>query len=316
MICLVGFSAVNAVFHPAIFDDAANPANIAIAHSVFNILCTVILLPASSLLEKLAYKLIPETKTPDKVEELDERLLATPAIALERCNTLATEMAEFAVSALNDGIDCLTAYTPALAESIREREEKSDHYEDILGTYLVKLASQRLGEEESAAATKLLKIIGDFERISDHAVNILESAEEMRDKKIAFTADASAEIGNLTDAVKEILALSLAAFKNDEADAINSVEPLEEIIDRMKEDLRTAHIKRLSDGRCSIEAGFVWSDLLTNLERTSDHCSNIAGCVAEMHESKMDLHTMLRSKKEDGSVYREKLEEYSLKYSV
>ena len=316
VICLIGFSVVNAVFHPAIFDDAANPANIAIAHSTFNILCTAILLPASSLLEKLAYKLIPETKTPDTVEELDERLLATPAIALERCNALATEMAQIAVSALNDGINCLTAYTPELAESIREREEKSDHYEDILGTYLVKLASQRLGEEESAAATKLLKIIGDFERISDHAVNVLESAEEMRDKKIAFTPDASAELGNLTDAVKEILGLSLAAFENDDVDAINSVEPLEEVIDRMKEGLRTAHIKRLSEGKCSIEAGFVWSDLLTNLERTSDHCSNIAGCVAEMHESKMDLHTMLRSKKEDGSLYKEKFEEYSAKYSV
>ncbi len=314
--CLVGFWAVDLAFAPAIFDGAATHANIAVAHSVFNIICTAILLPASSLLEKLAYKLIPETKAPDKVEELDERLLTTPAIALERCNTIATEMAEISVSALYDGILCLTDYTDELAASIREREEKSDHYEDILGSYLVKLASQRLGDEESAGATKLLKIIGDFERISDHAVNILESAEEMRDKEIAFTPDASAELSNLADAVKEILALALEAFVEDDADAINSVEPLEEVIDRMKEGLRTAHIKRLSEGKCSIEAGFVWSDLLTNLERTSDHCSNIAGCVAEMHENKMDIHTMLRSKKEDGSVYKERYEEYSLKYSV
>ena len=314
--CLLGFRAVDIIFSPAIFDGAANHTAIAIAHTVFNIACTLLLLPASSLLEKLAYKLIPETKTPDDVTELDERLLATPIVALERCNVLALEMAEVSVSAMNDALCCITDYSEELAESIKAREEKSDHYEDILGTYLVKLASQHLGDDESVEEAKLLKMIGDFERISDHAVNVLGSAEEMRGKGIVFTPDATAELGVLTDAVREILALTLSAFKNDDREAVNSVEPLEEIIDRMKEGLRTAHIKRLSEGVCSIEAGFVWSDLLTDLERVSDHCSNIAGCVAEMHENKMDLHTLLRSKKTDGSVYKEKFEEYRRKYTV
>ena len=316
VICLSGFWIVDLIFSPALFGEAATHASIAVAHSAFNIICTAILLPASSLLEKLAYKLIPESTTPDTVTELDERLLTTPAIALERCRELIVDMGKGSVAALKEGITSLTDYTSERARAIREMEEKSDHYEDIIATYLVKLSSKQLDEHLSADATKYMKAIGDFERISDHAVNLLESAEELRDKGISFTPDAQAEMNSLCAAVSEILDLALAAFLDNDANAADTVEPLEEVIDRMKENMRTAHIVRLGQGKCSIEAGFVWADLLTNLERTSDHCSNIAGCVLDAAEGNMDIHRSLRAKKSDGNLYSEKCTEYERKYMM
>ncbi len=314
VICLSGFWIVDLVFAPALFGTAATHAGIAVSHTIFNIACTLILLPASSLLERLAYKLIPESKTPDTVTELDERLLATPAIALERCHELISDMGKISVAALKDGIASLTDYTDERAAAVREMEEKSDHYEDIIATYLVKLSSRQLDEHLAAEATKYMKAIGDFERISDHAVNILESAEELRGKGISFTPDAQEEMNALCSAVKEILDLALVAFLDGDANAADTVEPLEEVIDRMKENMRTAHIVRLGQGRCSIEAGFVWADLLTNLERTSDHCSNIAGCVLDASEGNMDIHRSLRAKKSDSDLYAQRCDEYSRKY--
>ncbi len=314
IICLSGYWIVDLIFSPALFAEAATHTNIAIAHSAFNIICTIILLPCASLLEKLAYKLIPESKTPDKNVELDERLLTTPAIALERCREVVVDMGDGAVSALKEGILSLTEYTADRASRIREMEEKTDHYEDIIGTYLVKLSAKQLDEQLSADATKYMKAIGDFERISDHAVNLLESAEELRDKGIAFTPEAQGEMNRLCAAVSEILDLASYAFINNDTAAADNVEPLEEVIDRMKENMRTAHILRLSKGLCSIEAGFVWSDLLTNLERTSDHCFNLAVCVLDAKEGNMDIHSFLRAKKADSNRYLEKLSEYESKY--
>lgn len=314
VIWLTVFSIVNLVISPAIFDESASLAGIAVCHSIFNIACTLVLLPMSGLLEKLAYKLVPDTDKEEKTSVLDERLLATPAIALECAYNLTQEMAEIASTALKSSIVCLTAYDKETASAIREAEDKTDHYEDIIGTYLVKLSTHQLNETEGATASMLLKAIGDFERISDHAVNILESAEEMRDKKIVFSADADVEMNSLSNAVSEIVTLSYTSFRNSDTKQATLVEPLEQVIDRMKELLRSRHIERLRVGGCGIEAGFVWNDLITNMERVSDHCSNIAGCVIDVKEQNMNLHESLKQLRTDNDIYRKQFEEYTSKY--
>ncbi len=314
VVCLGAFSFADAILAPALLNEAATFAGIATAHSVFNIACTMILLPMSGLLEKLAYKLVPDAKMPEKVSELDDRLLATPAIALECAHNLTFDMAKIATEALRNSIECLGAYDKNKAQAVRDAEDKTDHFEDIIGSYLVKISSKQLNEIEGATASMLLKAIGDFERISDHAVNILESAEEMREKGIAFSDSAKIEMESLAEATLEIVALSYNAFIEKNAEQANLVEPLEQVIDRMKELLRTRHIDRLRLGDCGIEAGFVWSDLITNMERVSDHCSNIAGCVMDTKEQNMNLHESLKLVRSDSVFYREKYAEYTKKY--
>jgi len=311
---LSAFAIVDAIFAPALFSEAATHSGIAIAHSVFNLLCTMLLLPLSGLLEKLAYKLVPDSKTPDKVVLLDERLLATPAIAIERCRALATEMSAFSVDALKKSLGCVMNYDAEIAKEVRELEEKSDEYEDILGSYLVKLSANRTSDAASAEATMLLKVIGDIERISDHAVNLIESAEELNTKKIVFSDFAMNELKVMCSAVDEIVTHSHNAFKDSNSAIASCVEPLEQVIDRMKEYLRTNHIIRLQQGGCTIEAGFVWSDLLSNLERTADHCSNIAGCVIDVAEQHMNIHMSLRSIRSDSPIFKERYAEYADKY--
>ena len=313
---LAVFCAIKAIFNPIFFNDSISLFGIAVAHSAFNILCTLLLLPMSGLLEKLVIRLVPDSKTPELQTELDERLLATPSIALERCNSIAVQMAKTSVEALKMSISALGSYTSETAEKIRADEEATDHHEDILGSYLVKLSSSRISEADSAEAAKLLKIIGDFERISDHAVNILESAEEMQSKKITFTDSAVRELNVLSGAINEILDLSLAAFIGNDPDMALQVEPLEQIIDGLKEQLRTRHINRLQRGECSIDAGFVWSDLLTNIERASDHCSNIAGCIIEMSHNDMNMHESLRKFRDTSADYKREFEAYSEKYKL
>ncbi len=314
VVCLIVFSLVNVLFAPVLLNEAASFAGIATAHSIFNIVCTLLLLPMSGLLEKLAYKLVPDSKLPEKTSELDERLLATPAIALECAHNLTCDMAKIATDALRSSVECLGTYDKAKAEAIREAEDKTDHLEDVIGTYLVKLSMKQLNETEGAMASMLLKAIGDFERISDHAVNILESAEEMREKGIVFSDAAKAEMDSLCAATLEIVSISFNAFSEDDPDRANLVEPLEQVIDRMKELLRSRHIDRLRIGECGIEAGFVWSDLITNMERVSDHCSNIAGCVIDSKNKNMNLHESLKLIRSDSDFYREKYTEYTKKY--
>ncbi len=315
-VLLTVFSVAKALFDIPLLGEPATHFSIAIAHSLFNILCTAMLLPMSRQLEKLAMTLIPDAKTPEKVEELDERLLSTPSVALERCHVVALEMAECAVESMQEALVSLQSYSPALAKSIREKEDRTDHFEDILGSYLVKLSTMQIGEKDSAEAAMLLKVIGDFERISDHSVNILESAEEMQEKKLTFSDAANAEIRVLTSAVSEILNLSLAAFRDQDREALAAVEPLEQVIDNLKEQLRNNHILRLQQGNCSIDAGFVWADLLTNLERTSDHCSNIAGGIIDFDHSNMNIHENIRALRASGKEYKEQFEAYLDKYAI
>ena len=315
---LTVFCIVRAVFAPAFLDEAATRSSIAIAHSAFNILCTAMLLPAGGLLEKLAIRMVPdkEKNAVETVTELDERLLATPTLALEQSRLVACEMADHATKALDDSLTAIFAYTPELAASVRADEEKCDHYEDILGTYLVKLSARRLGIEESEEATALLKSIGDFERISDHAVDIIESAEEMRSKGLSFSKDAVAELEVLSSAIRNILEMSRECFRNQDVALAAKVEPLEQVIDGLKESMRTRHILRLREGKCKIETGFVLSDLLTGLERTSDHCSNIAGCVIDASKHNLNLHETLRAARHDDAGFREEFDSYAREYAL
>ena len=315
-VLLTVFCIVKAVFHPVLFDEPATMYGIAVAHSAFNILCTAMLLPAGGLLEKLATRMVADGKQREKTVELDERLLATPSLALERSRAVAVEMADRSVRALKNALLCVEKYSPALAQSIQEDESSCDHYEDVLGTYLVRLSAQKLGENESEEATELLKTIGDFERISDHAVNLLESAEEMREKKLTFSPAARAEFGTLSAAIDEILELSLDAFATGDVALAARVEPLEQVIDTLKEQMRTRHILRMQQGNCSIEAGFVWSDLLTNLERTSDHCSNIAGCVIDTAQHNLNLHETLKAVKRGDPRFQDSFRVYAEKYRL
>ena len=315
-VLLTAFCIVKAALSPALLDEPATMYGIAIVHSVFNILCTAMLLPAGGLLERLAMRLVPDGKSADETAELDKRLLATPSLALQQARTLAGGMASCAARALENALTAFDAYTPELAQSIREDEERCDHYEDIIGTYLVQLSSRTMSQCESEEATELLKTIGDFERISDHAVNVLKSAEELREKGLAFSGTAQEEYGVLVGAVREILHLAINAFAAGDSAAAAQVEPLEEVIDKLKEQMRTRHILRMQRGACSIEAGFVWSDLLTDLERISDHCSNIAGCVLDAAQHNLNLHETLRTVRREDADFRTRLAADAEKYRL
>ena len=317
VVLLTLFCIVKAIFAPAILDRPATMYGIAIAHSVFNILCTAMLLPAGNILEKLAIRMVPDvTHKEEAAVELDERLLATPSLALRQCRAVANDMAECAVRALENALTTFTHYTPVLADSIRADEDRCDHYEDVIGTYLVKLSAQKMGEAESEEATELLKTIGDLERISDHAVNVLESAEELQAKGLSFSGSARAELITLSDAIREILSLAETAFLHQDVEAAMKVEPLEQVIDTLKEEMRTRHILRMQQGQCSIEAGFVWSDLLTDLERTSDHCSNIAGCVIDAAQHNLNLHETLHAIRRNDDSFQRRFRSYLEAYSL
>ena len=309
------FSILSAVLKPAILDTSASYLGIAVAHSVFNILCTVLLLPMSSLLEKLALKLVPDAKKQEEQSELDERLLVTPAIALDRCNTVVTAMASDATESFETGLNGLFAPNTQTSERIRELEDKTDHYEDILGTYLIKLSRNQITDTDSATISRLLKVIGDYERIADHSVNLLEAAEELAEKGIEFSPNARREMETLCSASREILVLSKAAFMDNDLEAANRIEPLEQVIDELKEHLRNQHILRLKDGTCTVEAGFIWSDILTDLERVADHCSNIAACVIDTAHYNMNLHQSVREMKR-GEGFEELYTYYSSKYTL
>ena len=316
IVWLTLFSIISAVFKPMILDESATYLGIAVAHSLFNIACTILLLPMSGLLEKLAIKLVPDNNTKETVTELDEHLLVVPPVALERSGRLVDTMAEVSITGLKKSLNMLSRYESSVATEIRESEEKADHYEDILGSFLVKLSRNQISDSDSIEVSRLLKAIGDFERISDHSVNILESAEELNEKGIVFTPDAKKELDNLCDAVSEILTLAYTAFINNDLAVAKCIEPLEQVIDGLRKKMRDGHIKRLKDGECTIEAGFVWVDLLTNLERTSDHCSNIAVCVLDANETNMNVHESLRLMKKDNAEFDAKFEEYSKKYAI
>ena len=315
-VCLVLFTLVRSLFHPAILGESASYLGISVCHTAFNLICTAMLLPSGNLLEKLVCRMVPDARQPEAVAELDERLLTTPSIALERCRALTGEMAETAAQTLDQGLQSLLDFSPELSYSVREGENRTDHYEDILGTYLVKLSALQISEADSAEAAMLLKALNDFERIGDHALNLVESAEELREKSLTFSDAARHELTVLTRAVGEIVELSFSAFRENDLTKAYQVEPLEQVIDDLKEKLRVHHILRLQQGSCSIETGFVWSDILTALERVGDHCSNIAGCVIDLAHHDMNTHEALRSAQVENESFGEQYKMYAKKYSL
>ena len=313
---IILYYVICAVSAPVLLGQAATEWGIAVAHSIFNVLCTAVLLPMGGLLEKLVLRLVPEDKEPQREAELDERLLATPTLALERCHTLITDMASYSLEALRESLLCVGENPEKYSCHIREDEAKTDHYEDIIGSYLVKLSARKIGESDSALAAEYLRLIGDFERIADHSVNVLEAAEEMRRKGITFSPAAQEEYAVMADAVREVTALAYDAYVSGDLSAVEKVEPLEQVIDDLKEELRTRHIRRMQQGTCGIEAGFIWSDLLNDLERVSDHCSNIACCMIEGIDRSLRRHEVLQSIRGSGEEFDQTYRFFRGKYML
>lgn len=300
-------------------DQMALQMRVSLFHVVFNVTTTLLLLPFVKQLVDYSCRVIKDKKEDDESLAsitIDERLLSTPAIALDNCFIVATDMAHWSQQSIDDSIKALFNYNPTLDKHIREAEKMTDKYEDKLGSYLVKLSSSSISEKESANASMLLKVIGDFERISDHARNIMFSGAELSEKKLEFTDEAKAEIAMMTDAVSEIVDLAFSSFINNDTSLAVKVESLEEVIDGMKEKMRTNHTKRLQKGNCSLDTGFVWSDLLTNLERISDHCSNIVGAVVDFENNDLNTHKALKKIRRNGEEFDREYENYSKKYQL
>ncbi len=296
-----------------------NMWGIAAVHTIFKIFSVCVLFPFTKYLEKLAVATVKgdDKKGDEHTEILDDRFLATPSVALENCRKVAVHMSDLSIRSFLGSLSLFDKYDPKLADKIREDEGKVDLYEDMLGSYLVKLAAHCTNEKDSVELTKLLHMIGDFERISDHSVNIIESVEELRDKGISFSAQATAELAVMKAAVTEILTLTGESFFEGDCEKAFSVEPLEQVVDDLKDQIKLRHTIRLQKNMCSIEHGFVLSDILTNLERVSDHCSNIASCLIEMsrHET-MDLHNYLSGIKTDNAEFVAMYRTFSDKYGI
>ncbi len=314
--CLIIFTLIANIAKPLILNEGATQLSIALSHTAFNVLCTAIMLPLSSFLEKIAIKLVPDAKKKEEFAELDPRLLTTPPIALQRCNDVLITMAETAMEGLDKSLDSLLNLDLTYAEEIRIAEDKTDHFEDILGTYLVKLNEMKTSDDDSITISKLLKLIGDYERISDHSVNIVESVEEVLEKGIQFTEQGKKELKVICSALSEIVHLAYESFTENDIKKAYAVEPLEQLIDELKDSLRNNHITRLKAGECSIEAGFVWSDILTNLERVADHCENIALCIIDGEAMNMNAHEALRSLKKVNPHFEEQYNSFKQKYSI
>lgn len=306
---------IKMIFHPTILDSPATYVSVAIINTGFKILNTILFLPLSGVLEKVICKLIPDSDEEEKSAALDERLLVTPSLALQQCRSKEIEMAQLAASAFRLSVDSIKTYSADIAKEIRKNEAKCDRYEDMLATYLVKLSSEKLSDSDNESATMLLKLTGDFERISDHAVNILEAAEELNEKKISFTDNAAADFEIIAAAVNEIINISLEAFVNNDRERAADVEPLEQVIDKLKEVMRTGHVKRMQNGECTMETGFVWNDILTDFERVSDHCSNIAGCIIDSSDHNLNIHKTLSQTRHNSKAYEEKYAYFARKYS-
>ena len=300
--------------------EVISPAMIAVVHTVFNILNTVVLAPFSKLLLRLAEFLVKEKeqKTEDKEELflLDDILLRSPSVAVQECNNHTVKMLEIAGRSVFNAMSLLENYEQSVAEKVFADEDRLDRLEDSMGSYLVKLSAQTLSMEDSQRVTKMLHAIGDFERLGDHAVNLYKVANEIEEKQIQFSVQAQHEIRVLTNAIQEIMQLTIGAYtKNDIALAVR-VEPLEQVIDGLTAKIKNNHISRLQQGNCTIELGFILSDMLTNYERISDHCSNIAVTVIELQHNSFDTHKYLNEVKYGSSDFSETYKEFNMRYSL
>ena len=322
VIWIIVFMIIRSAAEPAGLAMAASLVGIAVINTAFNVFTAAIFLPAASVLERIVLAIYPNKPVENPVTavleglELDERLFVTPALALERCEKVGEEMANFSLQALKNGMHSINHYSQELADTIREDEEKTDLIEDALGSYLVKLSACDLSIADNERISVLLKVIGDYERIADHGINLLESAEEIQEKSIKFTDNACREMKVLTEAVTDVAERTTAVFQSKDISNARDIEPLEEVIDDLKEEMRSRHILRLKEGKCSAEAGFVWADILNDLERCSDHCSNIAACLIDAESHTRNMHETLRFEREQSTFFTEKYTEFKEQYSL
>ena len=313
------FYLIHAFFPFEFMTENASALGIAFVHTVFNILSTVILVPFCNLFEKLALKTIKnkqEEKEMDVFAALDERFLAMPGFAVEKCKDLVFDMANISVDSFKMATKLMKNYDHAIFDEVNRLESLVDKYEDKTSSYLVKIAATEMSSKDSKSVTELLHCIGDIERISDHALNIAEVAKEINDKQITFSPKATADIEVITKAVEEILELATEALTTESLEKANLVEPLEQVIDKLKRVIKNGHISRLRQGDCTMELGFILSDLLTNYERISDHCSNIAVCFIEIAHDSFEAHDYLNKVKTGGKEFDELYKLYEQKYYI
>ena len=318
LVFLTGFYALKTIFDFQFVNDSINQVGIAVVHTVFNLTCTAVMLPFAGVLERLACATIKdEENAEDEFQLLDERLMVTPPVAIEQCRKLTIKMAEKSERAMDQALSLVRNFDPEVYNTVRETESRIDVYEDRLGTYLVKLSAHSLSQSDSREVSRLLHTIGDFERISDHAVDIAKAAEEMHNKEIHFSDDAQGEIDVISSAVRRVLHMSIESFTSGDVNLAFQVEPLEQVVDHLRSVMKNRHVARLQEGSCTIELGFIFSDLLTSFERVSDHCSNIAACMIELQHGSYDTHEYLNSIKngqnsEFVEIYNDFLKEYVL----
>ena len=311
------FYLLNAFISMPFMEESLNAVGIAVIHTGFNVLATALFLPFTRQLEKLACLTVRDDSNDEKLTPmlLDERLLKTPSVAIEQCRNVCIRMARLTQETLKMSMEVVTTYDAKKCAEVIDNENAIDIFEDKIGSYILKISSKDLSENDSKIVSSMLHTIGDLERISDHAVNIVEAAEEMHSKKIKFSPQALRELPVIINAVSEILDMSINAFVNNDVNLAKNVEPLEDVIDQLRSDLKTRHIERLRNGKCTIELGFILQDLLTNFERVSDHCSNIAVYLIQINDNSMDTHEYMNElKKLDRSEFMDEFNDYKNKY--
>ena len=311
------FYLLNAFISMPFMEESLNAVGIAVIHSGFNVLATALFMPFTKQLEKLACLTVRDDSNDEKLTPmlLDERLLKTPSVAIEQCRNVCIRMARLTQETLKMSMEVVTTYDAKKCAEVIDNENAIDIFEDKIGSYILKISSKDLSENDSKIVSSMLHTIGDLERISDHAVNIVEAAEEMHSKKIKFSQQALRELPVIVNAVSEILDMSINAFVNNDVNLAKNVEPLEDVIDQLRSDLKTRHIERLRNGKCTIELGFILQDLLTNFERVSDHCSNIAVYLIQISDNSMDTHEYMNElKKLDRSEFMDEFNDYKNKY--
>lgn len=311
------FYLLNAFISMPFMEESLNAVGIAVIHTGFNVLATALFMPFTKQLEKLACLTVRDDSNDEKLTPmlLDERLLKTPSVAIEQCRNVCIRMARLTQETLKMSMEVVTTYDAKKCAEVIDNENAIDIFEDKIGSYILKISSKDLSENDSKIVSSMLHTIGDLERISDHAVNIVEAAEEMHSKKIKFSQQALRELPVIVNAVSEILDMSINAFVNNDVNLAKNVEPLEDVIDQLRSDLKSRHIERLRNGKCTIELGFILQDLLTNFERVSDHCSNIAVYLIQISDNSMDTHEYMNElKKLDRSEFMDEFNDYKNKY--
>lgn len=324
IVFMIAFYAIHSVVPFAFMEEAATPFGIAAIHSIFNVTATIILLPFSKVLVKLATISVREDAQVAEVNAdeqvlslLDTRFLDTPSYAVEQSRNVAITMANLAEESINLAMELVGHYNEEKAKRVVELESEVDHFEDQIGGYLVKLSSKNLSEKDSHVLSNILHCIGDFERISDHARNIKEAAQEMHEKNLEFSDKATQELDVLKRAIHDIIKITVLSFSEEDLDLAKQVEPLEEVIDGLNLDIKQRHVKRLRKGKCTIELGFVLSDITTNLERVSDHCSNVAVCMLQVSEDEYDVHSYLDELKQSDNIdFKGKVLAYKERYQL